>query len=427
MMRDRWEQLPPGLQRALSVGAIGLGVLVVISVFAPAVDDGGGSDRRQETIRHVLTDANTREVGVDSLAASVRILTGRNDELRKEVDRLKRDMANQRSRGAVREDSEVQREIARLQTQVAELSVAPSPPVQVLGNGESGARVPAAADAESTQSQPGNDALPAPGPDIFAQAPLPTPIVQEPARRGAPAPALSIRLITPEVDPIDERVPEAPAPLYLPAGSLLSGTLITGLDAPTHESARREPFPALLRIQKEAILPNRFRADVRECFLIVAGYGDLSSERAYLRGESLSCIRHDGGVIETRLDSYAVGEDGKAGIRGRLVSKQGQLVARSMMAGFLQGLAGAFDVNPVPTIRTGDTGDTQLYQRVMSSDAIQGAAIKGTGKALDRIAQFYLDMAENMFPVIEVDAARRVDVIVTRGTALSLVQGSRAP
>ncbi len=33
-------------------------------------------------------------------------------------------------------------------------------------------------------------------------------------------------------------------------------------------------------------MPNRFRADVRECFLIVSGYGDLSSERAYLRGET---------------------------------------------------------------------------------------------------------------------------------------------
>ncbi|MDJ1478821.1 TraB/VirB10 family protein [Bacillus sp. LS15-K4] len=88
--------------------------------------------------------------------------------------------------------------------------------------------------------------------------------------------------------------------------------MTTGLDAPTHESARREPFPALLRIQKEAILPNRFRADIKECFLIAAGYGDLSSERAYLRGETISCVREDGGVIETRLDSYAVGEDGKA-------------------------------------------------------------------------------------------------------------------
>jgi conjugal transfer pilus assembly protein TraB len=426
VIRERWEQLSPGVQRSLSVGAIGLGVLVVIAIFAPAGDDGRRSDRRQETIRHVLTDANTREIGVDSLAASVRVLSGRNEELRKEVDRLKRDMQNQRSRATTRQESEVQREITRLQAQVAQLSSTPSLQTQVFETPDS-APVSPVIDVDTSDGQGKDESAPDPGREIFATAPLPMPIVQDPPRRGASVPALSIRLITPEFDPIDEPVPEEPVPLYLPAGSLLSGTLITGLDAPTHESARREPFPALLRIQKEAILPNRFRTDVRECFLIAAGYGDLSSERAYLRGETLSCVRHDGGVIETRLDSYAVGEDGKAGIRGRLVSKQGQLVARSMTAGFLQGLAGAFDVNPVPTIRTGDTGDTQLYQRVMSSDAIQGAAIKGTGKALDRIAQFYLDMAENMFPVIEVDAARRVDVIVTRGTALSLAQGARAP
>ena len=65
-------------------------------------------------------------------------------------------------------------------------------------------------------------------------------------------------------------------------------------------------------------------------------------------------------------------------------------------------------------------GDTQLYQQVMSQEALQGAAIKGTGKALDRVAKFYLDMAENMFPVIEVDAARKIEVIVTRGASLSL-------
>ena len=56
----------------------------------------------------------------------------------------------------------------------------------------------------------------------------------------------------PTNDSTEVVVQEAP-PLYLPAGSIISGTLITGLDAPTHESARREPFPALLRIQKEAI------------------------------------------------------------------------------------------------------------------------------------------------------------------------------
>jgi hypothetical protein len=55
---------------------------------------------------------------------------------------------------------------------------------------------------------------------------------------------------------------------------------------------------------KEAILPSRLRADARECFLIVLGYGNMSCERTYLRGETLSCVRDDGSVIESRLDFY---------------------------------------------------------------------------------------------------------------------------
>ncbi len=200
---------------------------------------------------------------------------------------------------------------------------------------------------------------------------------------------------------------------------MITGSLINGMDAPTNQGARREPFPATLRIDKEAILPNQYRADVRECFVVIGGYGDLSSERAYLRSETLSCVREDGGVIESLLDAYAVGEDGKAGVRGRLVSKQGQIIAKSMMAGFLGGLSKAFDINPIPAINTNPSNQTS-YQSVFSNDLFQGAAVKGASQALDRIAQFYIDMAKDIFPVIEVDAGRQIDLIVTRGVTLQL-------
>ena len=103
---------------------------------------------------------------------------------------------------------------------------------------------------------------------------------------------------------------------------------------PQHPRGPPRPIPVNSADPERSHPPNRFRADVRECFLIVSGYGDLSSERAYLRGETFSCVREDGGVIEAKLDAYAVGEDGKAGVRGRVVSKQGQIIAKSMMAGF---------------------------------------------------------------------------------------------
>ena len=210
--------------------------------------------------------------------------------------------------------------------------------------------------------------------------------------------------------------------VFVPAGSILRGVLLTGLDAPTGRSARRDPYPALLRVKHEALLPNRFRADVRECFLVAAGFGDLSAERAYLRAETLSCVRADGGVIEVRVDGYAVGEDGKLGVRGRLVSKQGQVLAGALAAGFLQGFGAAFQQVPVPVLA--GAGDRVPYQQAFSPEALQGAALSGAGRAIERLAEFYLDMAEEMFPVIEVDAGRPVELVLNRGAALKLARGT---
>ncbi|HBX5762658.1 TPA: conjugal transfer protein TrbI [Klebsiella pneumoniae] len=207
---------------------------------------------------------------------------------------------------------------------------------------------------------------------------------------------------------------------YLPATSIMSGVFISGMDAPTAQNARNDPYPALIRIKKDAILPNRFRSDIRECGLLAAGFGDLSSERAYFRSEVITCIREDGAVFEAKIDSYAVGEDGKAGVRGRLVTKQGQYLAKALTAGFLQAASQLFSVQSIPTINVNRDGNSSSspYQQVMSSQAMQGAAIAGVGGALNRLADFYMKMAGDLFPVIEIDPARSVDFIVQKGVAL---------
>ena len=105
--------------------------------------------------------------------------------------------------------------------------------------------------------------------------------------------------------------------------------------------------------------------------------------------------------------------------RGRLVSTQGQIIAKSLMAGFLSGLADAFDVNATPTINTSSNGRVS-YERVWSTSALQGAATKGISSSLDRIAEFYVKMAEGLYPVIEIDAGRRIDLILTKGAKITL-------
>jgi conjugal transfer pilus assembly protein TraB len=201
---------------------------------------------------------------------------------------------------------------------------------------------------------------------------------------------------------------------YLPSGSFVQAVLLGGLDAPTGGQAQRNPQPVLLRLSDHAVLPNHFRARVKECFVVGAGYGDVSAERAYIRTESLSCVLRDGSAIDVPIKGYIAGEDGKAGLRGRLVSKQGQILANALLAGIAGGIGSAFQqqsttfsVSPLGTTSTTDPG-RQLETGIGS----------GVGKALDRLAGYYINLAEKTFPVVEIDAGRTVDVILTQGIAL---------
>lgn len=203
---------------------------------------------------------------------------------------------------------------------------------------------------------------------------------------------------------------------YIPSGSFMRAVLLGGLDAPTGGQAQNNPWPVLLRVQDNAFLPNRFRAKVKECFLLGSGYGDISSERAYLRLESLSCVLNNGEVVDTNAKGYVVGEDGKAGMRGRLVSKQGQVLANALLAGVASGIGQAFQQSAT-TYSTSALGTVGTVETGKQFQAGIGA---GVGKALDRLSQYYINLAEKMFPIIEVDAGRVVDVVLTKGVTLGL-------
>jgi conjugal transfer pilus assembly protein TraB len=201
---------------------------------------------------------------------------------------------------------------------------------------------------------------------------------------------------------------------YIPAGTFVRVALLGGLDAPTGGQAQTNPHPILMRAQDNAFLPNRYRFEIKECFLLASGYGDISSERALARLENISCVRNDGTAVDVSVKGYVVGEDGKAGMRGRLISKQGQILANALLAGIGSGIGQAFQasattqsVSPLGSISTVNPG--QQAQNGVSS---------GIGKALDRLSQYYIGLAEKLFPVIEIDAGRTVEVVFTKGFSL---------
>ena len=110
----------------------------------------------------------------------------------------------------------------------------------------------------------------------------------------------------------------------------------------------------------------------------------------------------------------SAGGDGKAGMRGRLVSKAGQILANALLAGVASGIGHAFTQSST-TLSVSPLGTTSTVDPGKQFEAGLGT---GVGKALDRLAQYYISLAEKVFPVIEVDAGRSVDVVLTQGVAL---------
>lgn len=202
---------------------------------------------------------------------------------------------------------------------------------------------------------------------------------------------------------------------FLPV-SFTRGTLLGGLDAPTGGQSQSNPHPVLIRLSDNSILPNRFRGEYRDCFVVAAGYGDISSERAYLRTESLSCVRADGATLEVKIQGSVYGEDGKVGMRGRLVTKQGQMLANALLAGVVSGIGQGLSTSSTEY----STSALGTVASAQGADAYRAGVGTGVGRALDRLAQYYIKLAENTFPVIEVDAGREIDVVITKGVRIDV-------
>lgn len=193
----------------------------------------------------------------------------------------------------------------------------------------------------------------------------------------------------------------------IPSGSIVKAVLLSGMDAPTGGNARSQPHPVLFRVMDLAVLPNFFKEDIKDCFVIGSGYGDLSSERAYIRLETLSCVARDKTIIEMPVKGYVTGEDGKIGLQGRVVTKQGQLLARTLIAGFLQGVAEAYkQANTVVSVSPNGQVSTIPPDKAMETGLYGGAS-----SAAQKLADFYMKLVNEMYPVIEINAGRNVDLI----------------
>ncbi len=201
----------------------------------------------------------------------------------------------------------------------------------------------------------------------------------------------------------------------IPAGSFGQAVLLSGLDAPTGGLAERNPHPVLLELIDNGNLPNRYRHRVKQCRVIGSGTGNISDERAYIRLERLTCVLKNGDIISEVATGTITGEDGKNGLRGNLVTKQGQLIANAFWAGSLSNIGGAI-AQSYTSVATSATGTVSTLD---PNKVLESGVASGVGGTMEKIADWYFKRAEETYPIIEISAGRIVNLFLTEDLALN--------
>jgi conjugal transfer pilus assembly protein TraB len=202
---------------------------------------------------------------------------------------------------------------------------------------------------------------------------------------------------------------------FVPTAAHFKVRLITGLDAPTGPKASGQPHPVVLRVQDLSFLPNNVRQDIAGCHLLGEAIGELSSERARVRGLNLSCVDdNDNHVIDESIEGFVADSDGKASLRGRVVSKQGRFLANALLAAFVEGLGKGFQGFGTTTY-VGAYGTSTSSEMDTFSDGFKAGVGSGMSTAAQKLSEFYLKAAEDLYPVIEITANRDATFITTKG------------
>lgn len=202
--------------------------------------------------------------------------------------------------------------------------------------------------------------------------------------------------------------------LYLPTTSISTGSLLHGLNAPTSMS---KPMPTVVMIKDVAFLPNRKKFNIRECNLLVEGYGQLSDERAYFKFVQFVCIDENGKKIyDTKASGYLTSlVDNKQGLPGHVVSKQDAMLGRMFLAGTFEGAGDMFK----------NTGQTQITspfvtttsQSMNNSDRATNLLGSGLSTASESAKNLYLEKARNISETVEI-LAQDVGLVFTDGLIL---------
>ena len=210
---------------------------------------------------------------------------------------------------------------------------------------------------------------------------------------------------------IEEKVP-GKRYVYLPLGSFVKCTLLTGVYAPANES---NPLPVLISVDEAFYGPNNTRIPLKGAFAIGKAVGDVVSKRAVIQVVSFSTVLPDGKVFEHEANlGYLADSDGRLGIQGEVIYNTGRQLSLDFLSGFLAGGSEALSQAETSTV-VGAYGQTS---RNVTGNTGRYAMFSGLANSAQGMSSYYQKQLEAMIPAVKIEAGKKVVLVIQKGVQI---------
>jgi conjugal transfer pilus assembly protein TraB len=189
----------------------------------------------------------------------------------------------------------------------------------------------------------------------------------------------------------------------IPMGESVKAILLSGVDAVCGVYSRSEPVPVKLQLLEQGQLPNKMQSKIKRSVLLGSAYGDISSERVIIRLEKLRVLNVDGAYYDTAISGFVTGEDGKYGVRGKVVDRSAKMIKNAATSGALEEISNLAQASLAKP-------NVNVSSWSAAPQALGGGIVGGSSRALEMLADYYIKRAEHVQPVLQIDAGRIVDI-----------------
>lgn len=231
------------------------------------------------------------------------------------------------------------------------------------------------------------------------------------------ASARTVEIVRFESDTPDDIMPYAyDVQNYLPPNAYVKAKVLVGVDATVGAKAQNDPKPVEFRIIGPAYSAShdgkRLETNVKGCVVNGAAFGELSSEKVFVKLQKMTCPDGPGRVAVANVEGYLAFQ-GKAGIRGRVVSREGDLVTQALLAGIAGGFGRGFSANANNQFRTVGIGSTD--NQLSAQQILTGGLGQGVATAAETVSEYLIERAEQYQPVIEMPTGVEVELVFING------------